>query len=928
MIKQPFKFLDAYNSDDKEIFFGRTKETKELYSRVFFSDILLVYGNSGVGKTSLIQCGLANKFNETDWFPITISPNQGILNSLQNELLNLKTTNSPETKSFSQIIRSIYLEHFKPIYLIFDQLEELFIFENKEKRIEFVNELQKLLNDETDVKIIFIIREEYLAGLTEFEPLLPNLFENKIRIENMSHNQAIEVIEGPCKKCGINYEENLAAVVLNNIVSENKNVELTYLQVIMDKLYKIAIENEPVNPIITCENVNSLGKLGDVLGDLLKEQLSIMPDGEAGEAVLKTMVSIDGTRKRVKAEEVDDVLRAMGNNLTHSTIQSCLQYFVTVRIIKEKDENGYYDLRHDSLAGKIYERMSAIEKDLFEVSQMLENRYIEYNKRGILLDAESLKFIAPYEDRLRLKKKLTLFIDQSKRAIAKKRRFKMFLTVIVAALIFLIVSALAVFSYFKAIDAEKQRREAINQKEIALKEEQNAKLAREEAERQSTIAKELKEIAEKKAKETEEQLAKTKHNLGLVFNEKAKLALKDKDYNSARLYSLFAASNFKSPKVSKEFQPIKHDINKYTEYPIIFSLPISNCSDGISDVKFSPDGKTIVSGSDKTIKLWDVKTGDQIWSVDGITFDLNEISFSQDGEFISAVSNKGEMHFFAKETGDIFAPNYGLLSSNNNMTDADYTNFVFSNDCKLVGSCFWLKGLQLWDIKNGNSIINFNRKAESITGLSFSADSISLFYGFAGLDIDGHNLYNSEISNIKYSGIRSLNIKTNEEKTLFKGDKGKTICALSPSPNDKYICFLEFDYDFQESELIVCVLSEENKTVEKKTFISNIFMDPLDFELDFSSNGKVIAYADDKSVKLYNIQTNNEIAELKGHTSDISGLDFSHDDKLLVSSDTDGNIKLWDVATGKDLSSAVNGHSNRITSIAFLNDGKTLAGYS
>ena len=72
MKKYPFKFLDAYNQNDTEIFFGRDEEIKVLYEMVFQNSILLVYGASGTGKTSLIQCGLAGKFKSYDWLALTV----------------------------------------------------------------------------------------------------------------------------------------------------------------------------------------------------------------------------------------------------------------------------------------------------------------------------------------------------------------------------------------------------------------------------------------------------------------------------------------------------------------------------------------------------------------------------------------------------------------------------------------------------------------------------------------------------------------------------------------------------------------------------------------------------------------------------------------------------------------------------------------
>ncbi len=92
MQKSPYKFLDSYSKEDRDIFFGRDKEIEELYSRVFESRILIVYGTSGTGKSSLINCGLANKFNDSDWLPVTVRRGSNINQSLYESLERIGLT--------------------------------------------------------------------------------------------------------------------------------------------------------------------------------------------------------------------------------------------------------------------------------------------------------------------------------------------------------------------------------------------------------------------------------------------------------------------------------------------------------------------------------------------------------------------------------------------------------------------------------------------------------------------------------------------------------------------------------------------------------------------------------------------------------------------------------------------------------------------
>src|SRR5664279_2306858 len=82
----PFKFLNSYEKEDSSIFFGRDEEINALYEMVFQSSVILIYGASGTGKTSLINCGLAGKFQPHDWLPLMIRRGNNINDSLEKAL--------------------------------------------------------------------------------------------------------------------------------------------------------------------------------------------------------------------------------------------------------------------------------------------------------------------------------------------------------------------------------------------------------------------------------------------------------------------------------------------------------------------------------------------------------------------------------------------------------------------------------------------------------------------------------------------------------------------------------------------------------------------------------------------------------------------------------------------------------------------------
>lgn len=93
----------------------------------------------------------------------------------------------------------------------------------------------------------------------------------------------------------------------------------------------------------------------------------------------------------------------------------------------------------------------------------------------------------------------------------------------------------------------------------------------------------------------------------------------------------------------------------------------------------------------------------------------------------------------------------------------------------------------------------------------------------------------------------------------------------------------------------------------------------------FAHSGKYLSSAGSSGeIKLWEVETGREIKTLSGHSNIVTSMVFSHDDRYLLSGSLDKTIKLWDVATGKGIRT-FQGHSNGVKSVAFSPDGKTAA---
>jgi hypothetical protein len=335
-LKSSIKFLDSYEKRDRLYYFGRGEEIKALYDKIKDSRITVVYGSSGTGKTSLIQCGLANEFSSSDWFEIIIRKRRGIsLNASTFFAIQEKAkTTIPSPADINQInddyltnaLKILYRDYFRSIYLLYDQFEELFIQGEDDEKIAFFSFLKKCNESNIDLKILLIIREEWLGSLDEFVTKDLNLMDNRFRLDKLSKIPVIDVIKDILGTYGITSFEKVddnndphydtAYLVYDNIKGGpiNKPVDLPYLQVYLERLIKILPDNITE---LKKQYVDSIGRLDDVLSVFIEEEVKIIADKiedsqqcKVGDiwAVLNALVSVDGTKQGLKTEDLKRLL--------------------------------------------------------------------------------------------------------------------------------------------------------------------------------------------------------------------------------------------------------------------------------------------------------------------------------------------------------------------------------------------------------------------------------------------------------------------------------------------------------------------------------------------------------------------------------------------------------------------------------------------
>jgi Leucine-rich repeat (LRR) protein len=507
MKKYPFKFLDSYNLDDTDIFFGREEETEALYAMVFQNSMLLIYGASGTGKTSLIQCGLAGKFKSYDWLPIIIRRGNNINASLEKQLAEAGgndvddddiITKDPSKKitGLLRLIKGVYLNNFKPIYLIFDQFEELYVLGTKVEQQQFVESVKEILRAEQPVKMIFSIREEYLGYLNEFEKEVPQLLHKKLRIEPMALDKVTDVIKGinnySLSNVKIKTDEidAISQGIFDRIKGKKKTltIDLPYLQVFLDKLYleTTGDESRQADALITMNVLNRIGDIGDVLRNFLEEQVKSISTKlgvnyknittEVIWKILSPFSTLEGTKEPISKKALAERLSDLDNKLIDESVES----FVNSRILNFSENENLYELAHDSLALRIAEKRSDEEIAILEVQRLIKSQLAIKEEAREYFTERQLLFIEPYLEKFKASDEEKDWIAKShgyreeekknqqdqlvklQEAKATKKRLRIVITLLGLAVI---ATAAAVFFAFNATQ-QKKRLEEQRQKAV------------------------------------------------------------------------------------------------------------------------------------------------------------------------------------------------------------------------------------------------------------------------------------------------------------------------------------------------------------------------------------------------------------------------------------------------------------------------------
>ncbi|MCF0069578.1 ATP-binding protein [Dyadobacter sp. CY261] len=400
MTHSPFKLLDSFEKNERSAFFEREDEIRTVYNYIHESNIVLVNGPLGTGKSSIIKCGLANCFEKTDWLEIFVRRYDDINISLRKEINIKNKKDFPLDADILDCLRSLYFDFFKPVYLIFDQFEEIFILGNTEEQETFFKDLRRLL-DARDIpcKVIFIMRERYIAQLQKYESIVPEIFDKRVLIERMTDKDIKNVINKSCEHFDIETDDATVDGIVRNLKIDENLIELPHLQIYLDRLWhKAPGPRKSFGSGLLAE----VGNIQNVLKQFLEERIekTILEVSAEYESVnyntvrdvLYCFVSDEGTKRPQKMEDVIskaaplDIATAIVKSLANKNILRLDKY-------GKNEADSIYEIAHDSLAKIIYDKFSLENSHIARTIKTIKNAYLKYEQ------SNRIWFLRSYLDR-------------------------------------------------------------------------------------------------------------------------------------------------------------------------------------------------------------------------------------------------------------------------------------------------------------------------------------------------------------------------------------------------------------------------------------------------------------------------------------------------------------------------------------------------
>jgi hypothetical protein len=368
----PYKGLASYEEADAPSFFGRDADAELVVANVLASPLTLLFGGSGVGKSSLLHAGVAPRLRaQADIVPVLFSEWHGdaaaALAARLRSACGLDSGGPGDT--LAATIESCANHEGVDLVVILDQFEEYFVYQpdgGDRLSLEFP---PAVAHAGLPVSFMLAIREDALARLERFKGRVPGLFDTYLRLDRLGRDAAREAIVAPlARHAALHPDEAVVAepALVDEVLDEvevgrvafgsagagvlvvggERSIELPYLQLVLTRLWDE--ERRAGSRVLRLETLERLGGADRIVRTHLDRALDALGASEQQVAAdtFRYLVTPSGTKI---AHRVDDLAEYAGQPSEAVAVVLAQLAAGDTRVVRPVGDDGY-EIYHDVLA--------------------------------------------------------------------------------------------------------------------------------------------------------------------------------------------------------------------------------------------------------------------------------------------------------------------------------------------------------------------------------------------------------------------------------------------------------------------------------------------------------------------------------------------------------------------------------------------------
>ena len=277
----------------------------------------------------------------------------------------------------------------------------------------------------------------------------------------------------------------------------------------------------------------------------------------------------------------------------------------------------------------------------------------------------------------------------------------------------------------------------------------------------------------------------------------------------------------------------------------------------VNTISISPDGQILVSGSaDKTIKIWNLSTGQEIRTLKGHSQPINSLAISPDGQTLVTGSADKTIKIWNLSNGQEIRTLKGHSNPVNSLSiSSDWQTLVTGSADKTI---------KVWNLSTGQEIRTLTGNFSYVNTLAISPDGQTLASGSAD------------------KIIKIWNLSTGQEIRTLKGHDSY-VNTLAISPDGQTLASGSADKTIKVWNLST---GQEIRTLRgHDSWVKSLAISP--------DGQTIVSGSADNTIKIWNVSTGQEIRTLTGHSNHVNSLAISPDGQTIASGSGDNTIKIW-----------------------------------